>query len=68
MIVIYRNGERTVITGWREWLVWLAAALAIVVIGCLALGIALTLFTIVLFTLPIAIGLALLATLVQSRQ
>lgn len=63
MIVLYRNGEKTVITGWREWLIWLAIAVAVVVIGCLALGFALTLFTIALFALPIAIGLALLASI-----
>ena len=63
MIVLYRNGERTVISGWREWLLWLAIAVAVVVIGCLALGFALTLFTIALFALPIAIGLALISSL-----
>ena len=68
MIVIYRNGERTVITGWRAWLVFAAAAAVLVVLGCLALGVVLTLFTLFLFGLPIAIGLALLAPVLQSRN
>lgn len=67
MIVINRNGERQVITGWREWLIWLAAGAVLVVLGCLALGFALTLFTIAIFTLPLAIVLALIAGLFQGR-
>ncbi len=31
MIVIHRNGVPTVVTGWRAWLIMLAAALAFVV-------------------------------------
>ncbi len=68
MIVIYQNGEKRIITGWREWLVWLAAAAMIVVVASLALGVALTLFTIALFALPIALLLFLLAALFQRRQ
>ena len=60
MIVIYRNGVRTVITGWREWLLMLAAAVMLVVVFCLTLGIAFRQFTLVLFGLPLAIALALL--------
>jgi hypothetical protein len=68
MIVIYRNGERQVISGWREWLLWIAAATILVVVACLALGFALTLFTVAIFTIPIAFVLALVAGLVQSRR
>lgn len=63
MIVLNRNGERTVITGWREWLIWFALAVALVVIGCLALGFALTLLTVALFALPVAVLLIVLAGL-----
>ena len=42
MIVIYRNGVPTVVTGWRACLIMLGAALAFVVIAGLVLGIALT--------------------------
>ncbi|MGE0055542.1 MAG: hypothetical protein AB7S74_15170 [Hyphomicrobium sp.] len=68
MIVLYRNGEQRVITGWREWLIWLAAGVILVVLACLALGFALTLFTIAVFAFPVAIVLALIAGLVQSRR
>jgi hypothetical protein len=68
MIVIYRNGERQVISGWREWLIWIAAALIIVVLGSLILGLALTFFTIFLFALPVALGLAILVSLMQGRR
>lgn len=68
MIVINRNGEQRVITGWREWLIWIAVAVVIVVAGSLMLGLALTLFTVAIFTLPIAIVLALIAGFFQGRR
>jgi hypothetical protein len=68
MIVIYRNGERTEITGWRAWVMFAIAAVVMVVIGCLMLGAALTLFTLFLFGLPIAIGLALLASVIAPKK
>lgn len=67
MIVIYRNGVPTVITGWRAWLIIAAAAVIMVVVGCLMLGVALTLFTIFLFGFPLAILLALIVSLLQTR-
>jgi hypothetical protein len=68
MIVIYRNGVPTVVTGWRAWLIMLAAALAFVVIAGLVLGIALTVWTVLLFALPLMILFGLVATWWQSRQ
>jgi hypothetical protein len=68
MIVIYRNGVPTVITGWRAWLIMLGAALAFVVIGGLVLGIALTVWTVLLFALPLMILFGLVATWWQSRR
>jgi uncharacterized membrane protein len=68
MIVIYRNGERQEISGWREWLIWIAAAAIFAVVISLVLGFALTLFTIAIFTIPIAFVLALVAGVVQSRR
>jgi len=67
MIVIYRNGVPTVITGWRGWLIMLAAALAVVVIAGLVLGIALTVWTVLLFALPVMVVFGLVATWLQSR-
>jgi hypothetical protein len=53
MIVIYRNGVPTVVTGWRAWLIMLAAALAFVLIAGLVLKVALTVWTVLLFALPL---------------
>jgi succinate dehydrogenase hydrophobic anchor subunit len=68
MIVFYRNGVRTVVTGWRAWLLMIAAAVILVVVVCLTLGFALTLLTLALFALPVAIVLALLAQVFQSPR
>jgi hypothetical protein len=71
MIVITRNGKTTVITGWRAWLIGavvVAATTVVVALAAfLALGIAMT-FTVLLFiAVPVAIGVALLASLVRPR-
>ena len=68
MIVIYRNGVPTVVTGWRAWLIMLGAALAFVLIAGLVLGVALTVWTVLLFALPLMILFGLIATWWQSRQ
>jgi hypothetical protein len=68
MIVIYRNGVPTVVTGWRAWLIMLAAALAFVVIAGVVLGIALTVWTVLLFALPLMILFGLIASWWQSRR
>ncbi len=68
MIVIYRNGVPTVITGWRAWLAMLGGALAFVVIAGLVLGAALTVWTVLLFALPLMILFGLIATWLQSRR
>jgi hypothetical protein len=64
MLVIYRNGKRVVVSGWRAWLIVapavLIAALVVVAVISLLLGIALTVFTVLLFVVPVAIALALL--------
>jgi len=68
MIVIYRNGVPTIISGWRAWLIMLAAAFIAVVVICLTLGFALTLMTLFLFGLPLAIVLGFVIQLFQSRR
>ena len=68
MIVIYRNGVPTVITGWRAWLIMLGGALAFVVIMGLVLGVALTVWTVLLFALPLMMLFGLIAMWWQSRQ
>ncbi|MGH6768293.1 MAG: hypothetical protein ACRECO_04645 [Xanthobacteraceae bacterium] len=72
MIVINRNGQRTVITGWREWVILLPAmfliALAVLALLGLALGLAATLITLVLIALPVAIVLALIVSLFGRQR
>lgn len=72
MIVIYRNGQRTVITGWRAWLIagpaMLLAAIVLTAIGLMVVGIAFSIATILLLAIPLAIVLVLVLQLLQSRR
>ena len=68
MIVLYRNGVPTIVTGWRAWLLMFAGALAFVVITGLVLGLAFTVWTVMLFALPVMVTLGLIATWLQSRR
>jgi hypothetical protein len=67
MFVIQRNGQTTVITGWRAWLIGAAAflftTLLLGVIAFVLLGVAITVGAVLLIVLPVAIGLALLGSL-----
>ena len=71
MIVITRNGETTVISGWREWVVrivvFLAAILLLGVIVFLMLGLAITLGAILMITIPALIVVALLSSMFGDR-
>jgi hypothetical protein len=71
MIVIKRNGETTVLTGWREWLVkivvFMAAILLFGVIAFVMFGLALTIGAIALIVIPAAIIVGLLGTLLGTR-
>jgi hypothetical protein len=70
MIVITRNGNTTVLTGWRAWLVGAAAFVCLSVLfaalAFVVLGIAVTVGTVLLIVVPIAIGVALIASLFNS--
>jgi hypothetical protein len=72
MLVIQRNGQTTVITGWRAWL--LAAVLIVgltllfAVVVFLVLGIAITVGAVLLIVVPVALGVAILASLFQPRS
>ena len=70
VIVLSRNGETTVIKGWRARLLILglslAAALLFVVLAFLLLGIAITFATLLVFGLPLAIALALFVEWLRS--
>jgi len=71
MIVIERNGRQTVITGWRAWLIGAAVFVGLTalfaVIAVFVLGIALTVSALLFITVPVAVGVALLASLFSRR-
>ena len=71
MIVITRNGRTTVLTGWRAWLVgtvvFVVSFLLLAIITFFVLGIAITVGAVLLILLPLAIGVALLASLFSGR-
>jgi hypothetical protein len=66
MFVIRRNGQTTVITGWRAWLIgvaaFLAATLLMGMIAFVLLGVAITVGAVLMIVVPVAVGLALLAS------
>ena len=71
MIVITRNGQTTVLTGWRAWLVGAVAFVVSFVLVALfaffVFGLAITLGAILLILVPVAIGFALLASVFTGR-
>lgn len=71
MLVIQRNGQETVITGWRAWLLsavlFIGLTLLMAVIAFVVLGIAATLGAVLLIVVPVAIGVAIIASLFQAR-
>ncbi len=70
MIVITRNGRTTVLTGWRAWLagaaIFTVATLLFAVIAFVLLGVAITVGAVLLIVVPVAIGIAILASLFRS--
>ena len=72
MIVITRNGTTTVITGWRAWLVgvamFIAATALLFVIAFVMLGVAITVGAVLLIVVPVAVGVAILASLFRSPR
>jgi hypothetical protein len=71
MIVITRNGQTTVLTGWRAWLVgtvaFIVSFVLLALFTFLALGIAFTIGAVLLIIVPLAIGFALLASVFAGR-
>jgi hypothetical protein len=71
MIVITRNGKTTVITGWRAWLigivVFAVATTLLALFAFLALGVALTVTMLLFIAVPVAIGVALIASAFRPR-
>ena len=72
MIVITRNGRTTVLAGWRAWLAGAAIFAATVIlfafIAFVLLGVAITVWAILFIVVPVAIGLAILASLFRSSR
>ena len=72
MIVVTRNGKTTVVTGWRAWLVgvvvFVAAMALLFVIAFVILGMAITVGAALLIVVPVAVGVALLASLFRSPR
>jgi hypothetical protein len=70
MIVISRNGRTTVLTGWRAWLagaaMFVAGTVLFAFIAFVMLGLAVTVGAVLLIVVPVAIGVALLASLFRS--
>jgi hypothetical protein len=71
MIVITRNGKTTVLTGWRAWLfaalAYVVAFAVLALVTFVVLGVAITIGTILLLLVPLAIGFAILAPLFTRR-
>jgi hypothetical protein len=72
MIVISRNGKTTLISGWRAWLVGAlvfgVTTTLVALCAVLVLGIALTLTMLLFIAVPVAIGVALLTSLLRPRS
>jgi membrane protein implicated in regulation of membrane protease activity len=72
MIVIERDGQRTVVTGWRAWLIYATvapiAALLVVAIILLAFGMAFTIGTVLLFAIPLALVFVVMARILLRKQ
>jgi hypothetical protein len=72
MIVITRNGKTTVVTGWRAWLMatiaFVAACSLLFLFAFVMLGVAITVGAVLMIVVPVAIGLALIASLFRPRS
>lgn len=71
MIVINRNGQAVVITGWRAWLIgavaFIAGVLLIGVIAFVMLGVAITVGAVLLIVIPAAIVVGFLASVLGRK-
>jgi len=71
MIVVTRNGQTTVIAGWRAWLIGIAAFVAtaaiLALVAFLMVGVAITVTAVLFIVVPVAVGVALIASLLRPR-
>jgi hypothetical protein len=70
MLIISRDGKTTVVTGWRAWLagavLGMVAAIVLVPLAALLLGLTLTIAAFLLFVVPLAIVLAVVSTWIRG--
>ena len=70
MFVIQRNGQTTIITGWRAWLIsaaaFVLATLLMALVAFVLLGVAITVGAVLMIVLPVAISLALLGSVFRK--
>ena len=71
MLVVDKNGQTTIVSGWRAWILAFGVVLGVVaVIGLMSfvfLGIALTIGAVLLIAVPIVIGFAIVGSLFGHR-
>lgn len=71
MLVVEKNGQTTIVSGWRAWILAFGVVLgAVAVIGLMSfvfLGIALTIGAVLLVAVPIVIGFAIVGSLFGRR-
>lgn len=72
MIVITRNGQTTVITGWKAWLIgaglFVIGTFVVVLFAFLMLGVAITATMVLFIAVPVALGVALIASFFRGPR
>jgi hypothetical protein len=72
MLILSRDGKTTVVTGWRAWLagavLGVAAAIILVPLAALLLGLTLTIAAFLLFVVPLAVVLAVVSTWIRGLR
>lgn len=72
MIVITRNGQTTVITGWKAWLIgaglFVIGTFVVVLFAFLMLGVAITATMVLFIAVPVAVGVALIASFFRGPR
>ncbi|WP_171988019.1 hypothetical protein [Hyphomicrobium sp. NDB2Meth4] len=71
MLVVERNGRATVVTGWRAWLLAVAALLSglvtLIFLALLFFGVAVAVGAVLLIVVPAAIIVAIVTALFSKR-
>ena len=70
MIVIQRNGQTTVIAGWRARLIsaglFVGITLLMAIVAFVFIGVAVAVAAVLMIVVPVAVGVAILASLFRS--